>query len=97
MKNVVDPLVGRVNRTAKARLLYAEAELLSEGGHRRVRALFARPVRVARHPRFVETVAAKLVEQRCRQFTLCQDCCNKIHGHTHCHCEERSDEAISVK
>ena len=55
-------------------VLDAQAELLSNRGHRRMRALFARAVRIARHARFVEAVAAKLVEQRCRQFALCRNC-----------------------
>ena len=56
-------------------MLDAQAELLRNRGNRRMRALFARTIRVARYARFVETVAAKLVEQRCRQFTLCRNCC----------------------
>ena len=59
-----------------------EAELLSNRCHRRMRTLFAGAVRIARYARFVEAVAAKLVELRCRQFTLCRNRRREIHGQT---------------
>ena len=61
-------------------MLDAQTEPLRNRRHRRMRPLFARPVRVARYARLVETVTSELIEQRCREFALpCHRCC-EIHS-----------------
>ncbi len=60
-------------------MLDAQAEPLRDSGHRRMRSLLARTVRIARYARFVEPVTSELVEQRCREFALSRHRRGEIH------------------
>ena len=61
-------------------VLDAQAQPLRGRGHRGMRALFAGAVRDRAYARFVEPVAAQLVEQCRRQFALLRHRRNDIHG-----------------